>query len=282
MQHRSSVFSAGRVRAAVFAAPVLALLMAGCSSKPKADIDSSDSAEVLYNRGLAEMNAGDSKSATKTFNQVNDQYPYSVYARRAVVLSAATNYRRGQYQDAINDAKRYTTLYPTGEDAAYAQYLIGMSYFHQIPDVTRDQDQSKKAIDAMQLLVDKYPDSQYAVDGRKRLQIAKDQLAGKELQIGRYYEERHEYLAAVNRFKSVVTDYQSTREVEEALLRLVECYLALGIVPEAQTAAAVLGHNFPDSPWYHNAYNLLQKGGVEPKENQGSWISRSFRGKASG
>ena len=196
----------------------------------------------------------------------------------AMVMSAFLNFRRGQYQDAINDAQRYVTLFPASEDAAYAQYLIGESYFRQIPDVTRDQDLSRKAIAAMQVVVDKYPDSEYADDARKKIELARDQIAGKEMQIGRYYLERREYLAAVNRFRTVVEQYQTTRHVEEALYRLTECYLALGIVPEAQTAASVLGHNFPDSEWYQDSYALLNKGGLEPQENQGSWISRVFRG----
>jgi outer membrane protein assembly factor BamD len=131
---------------------------------------------------------------------------------------------------------------------------------------------------AMGEVARKYPDSEYAADANRKIEIARDQLAGKEMQIGRYYQERHEYLAAVNRFRYVVENYQTTRHVEEALLRLTETYLALGIVPEAQTAAAVLGHNFPDSEWYKDSYALLAKTGVEPQENEGSWISRAFRG----
>ena len=154
------------------------------------------------------------------------------------------------------------TLFPATDDAAYAQYLIGESYFRQIPDVTRDQDLSQKAMEAMGAVIQKYPDSEYADDARKKIEMARDQIAGKEMQIGRYYLERREYLAAVNRFKTVVQDYQTTRHVEEALHRLTESYLALGIVPEAQTAAAVLGHNFPDSEWYQDSYRLLSKGGL--------------------
>jgi outer membrane protein assembly factor BamD len=194
-----------------------------------------------------------------------------------MLMSAFLNFRRGRYQDAINDAQRYVTLFPASEDAAYAQYLIGESYFRQIPDVTRDQDLAIKAMDAMGEVVRKHPDSEYAADARSKIEVARDQLAGKEMQIGRYYLERREYLAAVNRFKAVVEEYQTTRHVEEALHRLTESYLALGILPEAQTAAAMLGHNFPDSEWYRDSYQLLAKGGLAPEENEGSWISRAFR-----
>jgi outer membrane protein assembly factor BamD len=189
------------------------------------------------------------------------------------------HFRDEDYDQTIQTARRYLALYPSSEDAAYAQYLIGESYFRQIPDVTRDQDLAKKAMDAMGEVVAKYPNSEYANDAQNKIDIARDQIAGKEMQIGRYYEERHEYLAAINRFRTVVEEYQTTRLVEEALHRLTESYLALGITQEAQTAAAVLGHNFPDSEWYQDSYKLLNKGGLQPSENKGSWISRAF-GKA--
>lgn len=277
---RSLTDSPFRRRAGVFLAPALALLLAGCMSG-KADTDdlaATEPADLLYNQGLALLNAGDRSEAREKFEAVDEQHPYSEYARRAMIMSAYLNFKRGEYQDAINDAKRYVTLFPATKDAAYAQYLIGESYFRQVPDVTRDQEMSERAILAMNEVVQKYPDSEYAEDARKKMEIARDQIAGKDMQIGRYYLERREYLAAVNRFKTVVTAYQTTRHVEEALHRLTETYLALGVVPEAQTAAAVLGHNFPDSEWYKESYRLLGKGGLEPSENRGSWISRAFRG----
>jgi outer membrane protein assembly factor BamD len=279
MRHRNPA-AAHRAAAPLLAASVAALLLAGCFGMGKKTDTSLEESppDLLYNQGLAYLNAGDTRKAAKKFDDIDKQDPYSEYARRSMILSAFLSFRKGQYQDAINDAERYVTLFPRSPDAAYAQYLIGESYFRQIPDVTRDQDLSKRAIEAMGLVVEKYPDSEYADDARKKVELARDQLAGKEMQIGRYYLERREYLAAVNRFRTVVTDYQTTREVEEALLRLTEAYMALGVVQEAQTAAAILGHNFPDSEWYHDAYALLNKGGVEPKENEGSWISRAFRG----
>ena len=168
------------------------------------------------------------------------------------------------------------TLHPGSADAAYAQFLIGSAQYDQIPDVSRDQGRTEKAIAALEEVTRKYPDSEYAQNAKHKIEIARDQLAGKEMDTGRYYLNRKDFTGAINRFKIVVTQYQTTRHVEEALERLTEAYLALGVASEAQTAAAVLGHNFPDSRWYADAYRLVKAGGFEPSENKGSWISRAF------
>jgi outer membrane protein assembly factor BamD len=265
-----------RRAAARMLVPAAALLLVACGGKkPETEVNV-DPPDVLYNQALANLDAGDARQATKKFDEIDNEHPYSDYARKAILMSAYLNFHRAKYQDAINDAERYVTLFPASDDAAYAQYLIGESYFRQIPDVTRDQDIANKAMDAMNVIVQKYPESEYADDARHKVEVARDQLAGKEMQIGRYYQERREYVAAVNRFKTVVEDYQTTRHVEEALERLTESYLALGLVQDAQTAAAVLGHNFPDSDWYKDAYRILGEAGVVPEENKGSWISRAF------
>src|SRR5690606_817104 len=173
---------------------------------------------------------------------------------------------------------RFIAQNPASPDAAYAQYIMGMSYFNQIPDATRDQERTERAIAVLQELVTKYPKSEYVLDAREKILIARDQLAGKEMNVGRFYLEKRNYTGAVNRFRDVITKYQTTRHVEEALMRLTEAYMALGITNEAQTAAAVLGHNFPDSPWYKDAYTLLESGGLQPREDRGSYISRLFSG----
>jgi outer membrane protein assembly factor BamD len=276
MIYRGFVAAKRRRVLALTLVPVLAVMVASCGKKKPEEEVVVDPPDLLYNQALADLEAGDARDAGEKFETIDKEHPYSDEARKSMIMSAFLNFRRAKYQEAINDAERYVTLFPATEDAAYAQYLIGESYFRQIPDVTRDQDLSRKAMDAMNAVIQKYPDSEYANDARQKIDMARDQIAGKEMQIGRYYLERREYLAAVNRFKMVVQEYQTTRHVEEALHRLTESYLALGIVPEAQTAAAVLGHNFPDSEWYQDSYRLLGKSGVVPEENKGSWISRAF------
>ena len=217
-------------------------------------------ADKLYNEGLFFLNnKKDYAAAAKKFEEVDRQHPYSEWARKSLIMSAYAYYESGKYEEAISAAKRYVALHPGSPDAAYAQYIIGSAYYDQIPDVSRDQQRTERAVQALD-------------------EVARDQLAGKEMEVGRYYLEKRDYTGAINRFKVVVTQYQTTRHVEEALMRLTEAYMALGIVHEAQTAAAVLGHNFPDSRWYKDAYRLVKSGGTEPSENKESWISRAFKG----
>jgi outer membrane protein assembly factor BamD len=234
-------------------------------------------ADRLYNEGLYLMDEKkDYRESAKKFEEVDREHPYSEWARKSLIMSAYAYYSAGAYDEAINTSKRYITLHPGSPDAAYAQYLIGASYFDQIPDVTRDQTGTQRAIDALEEVTRKFPNTEYAESARKKIEVARDQLAAKEMDIGRQYQKKQDFIGAINRFKVVVTQYQRTREVEEALERLTECYMALGITMEAQTAAAVLGHNFPDSPWYKDAYRLVKSGGAEPREDKGSWISKAF------
>lgn len=268
-----------RVVVITLAAAAGSVLITACQNDPDIDITKlaaeTDPPETLYNQGLANLNAGKTTEAARKFDAIDKQHPFSEYARKALVMRSFINYRNGQYQDAINGASRYLNLYPESEDAAYAQYIVGLAYSKQIPAVTQDQKPAFKTIEAMQAVITKYPDSEYVEDAQAKMRFAKDQLAGKEMQVGRYYLERKEYLAAITRFRSVVEQYPNTNQVEEALARLVETYFAMGITTEAQTAAAVLGHNYPDSQWYSDSYKLLQSGGLEPRENGNSWISRA-------
>ncbi len=259
---------------------LLAVSLGACSSFDffkKNDTAPDEPADRLYNEGLYLLNEKKSgKEAAKKFEEVDRQHPYSDWARKSLIMSAYAYYSVGDYDDCIASAQRYITLHPGSADASYAQYLIAASYFDEIPDITRDQARTEKALAALDEVIRKYPTSEYANSAKQKIEVARDQLAGKEMQIGRYYLKKKEYTGAINRFKVVVTKYQTTREVEEALERLTEAYMALGITSEAQTAAAVLGHNFPDSEWYQHAYALVKSGGVEPSENKGSWISRAF------
>jgi outer membrane protein assembly factor BamD len=264
---------------------LLALPLGGCGTgelwdkfTKKDDTFVEEPADKLYNEGLYIMNQRkDAKAASKKFEEVDRQHPYSDYARKSLLMSAYSFYSAGDYDSCIGAATRYVTLHPGSPDAAYAQYLIAASHYDQIPDISRDQGRTEKAIGALEEVVRKYPTSEYANSAKAKLEGARDQLAGKEMDIGRYYMQKRDYTAAINRYKTVVTRYQTTRHVEEALFRLTEAYMAIGIVGEAQTAAAVLGHNFPDSRWYKDAYNLVKSGGVEPNENKGSYISRAFK-----
>lgn len=258
----------------------LPLALGACaSSKDDDDLALNEiPAETLYDEGLALRAQGKLSAASKKFEELDRLYPYSEYAKKSLVNMAYLNYSRGKYTEAVSAAQRFLTLFPGSEDAAYALYIVGQSYFKQMPDITRDQSMTEKAASAFNELLQRYPDSEYAEDAEKKLRITHDQLGGKEMQVGRFYLERRNYVAAINRFKAVVLRYQTTRHVEEALFRLTESYYALGVVSEAQTAAAVLGHNFPDSVWYKNAYSLLSKGGYEPAEDTGSWISKAFKG----
>jgi outer membrane protein assembly factor BamD len=254
---------------------LLAVPLAACSKEE--DFVPDSPADLLYNEGLYLLNTKqDYKEAAKKFDEVDRENPYSDWARKALLMSAYSYYQAEDYESCVNSSKRYVALHPGSPDAAYAQYLIGASYYDQILDVSRDQARADKAIDALQEVVRKYPNSEYAIQAKKKIEMARDQLAGKEMDVGRYYMKNRDFIGAINRFKVVVTQYQTTRHVEEALERLTEAYTALGITDEAQTAAAVLGHNFPESPWYKDAYTLVKNAGREPSENKQSWISRAF------
>jgi outer membrane protein assembly factor BamD len=282
---RSDLSRLGRTLRLAAGLAVLAIPLSGCGTGAiwdkffaKDDTFIEEPADKLYNEGLFMMNdKKDPKAASKKFEEVDRQHPYSDWARKSLLMSAYAFYNAGDYDSCIGAATRYVTLHPGSPDAAYAQYLIAASNYDQIPDISRDQGRTEKAIAALEEVIRKYPTSEYAVSAKAKLEGARDQLAGREMAVGRYYMDKRDYTAAINRFKTVVTQYQTTRHVEEALARLTEAYMTIGIVGEAQTAAAVLGHNFPDSRWYKDAYNLVKSGGVEPSENKGSYISKAFK-----
>lgn len=273
---RSTGWSAGR--SLVLAASAVVLLSA-CSKNAEIDtyVEPTVPADKLYNEALANIDAGNTTQAKRKLQKLDRQHPYSAYAKKSGIMSTYLAYKSGQFGEAIAQGKRFVSLYPANKEAPYALYLVGMSYHRQMADITRDQKVAKQSYNAFNSLVERYPDSEYVEDSKRKMRIAQDQLAGKEMVVGRYYQERREYLGAINRYRVVVEKFENTRHVEEALARLTESYYALGLTSEAQTAAAVLGHNFPDSQWYKDSYALLEKGGLRPIENQGSWISRAAK-----
>jgi outer membrane protein assembly factor BamD len=213
----------------------------------------------LYSAAKRSLDSRDYEQAAKLFDEVERQHPYSVWARRAQLMSAFSYYLGRKYNDAISSAQRFVTIHPGNAEAPYAHYLIAMSYYNQIEDVTRDQAITQQASDAFGELIRRYPQSRYAADARLKLDLINDHLAGKEMEIGRFYQRSANWLAATYRFRSVVDKYQTTSHTPEALERLVECYFALGVPEEAKKAAAVLGRNYPDSYWYRQSLRLMLK-----------------------
>lgn len=254
-----------------------ALGLGACSSDDSELAFTEEPIAELYNEALNLLGEGDYAGAAKKFEDVERQHPYSVWARKAIVMSAFAYYQRREYDKTIQAGKRYLTLHPGSRDAPYAQYLIAQSYYDQIPDVTRDQSRTESALAALREVVRRYPETDYARDSRRKLREATDQLAGKQMEIGRYYLKQKSYVAALNRFKTVVKGYQTSSHIEEALMRLTEAYMAMGITSEAQTATAILGHNYPSSEWYKDAYVLLQRGGLEPREHKDSWMASVWK-----
>jgi outer membrane protein assembly factor BamD len=258
-----------------------AILLAGCGSFLGGDKevveDINETPDVTYKKAETLVDKGKFGDAAKQYENVDINHPYSQEARRAILMAAYAYYRAGKYDDAIGAADRYLALHPGTQEADLAQNIIAESYYDRVLDPKRDQTNARKALSAYDTLIQRYPESRYAAEARNRQRILRDLLAANEMVVGRYYLRHNNFLAAINRFRVVVTDYQTTEQVEEALMRLTEAYMALGIVPEAQTAAAVLGHNFPDSKWYSHAYALLGKVGLQPQEHGGSWITETWR-----
>ncbi len=245
--------------AALLVACALALPAAGCAGNKNAADTAYVARDVntLYALAKRSMDRGEYEQSAKLFDEVERQHPYSVWARRAQLMSSFSYYLARKYPEAISSARRFLTIHPGNKEAPYAHYLVAMSYYQQIEDVTRDQRITQQANDAFGELVRRYPESRYAADARLKLDLITDHLAGKEMEIGRYYQRAGNWLAATNRFRVVVDKYQTSSHAPEALHRLVESYLALGIPLEARKAAVVLGANYPDSVWYHRAYRLI-------------------------
>jgi outer membrane protein assembly factor BamD len=252
-----------------------AFALAGCAGTKDVYVDRS--VEDLYNSAMDELLDTNYTKAVKDFDEVDRQHPYSVWATKAQLMSCYTLYQQGKYDESITAADRFIQLHPGHRDVAYAYYLKALDYYIQIADVGRDQKTTQQALNALGEVVRRFPDTKYARDARLKMDLAQDHLAGKEMEIGRWYERQGDYLGAINRFKRVIDQYQTTTHVPEALERLTECYLALGLPDEARRTTAVLGFNYPGSQWYVDTYGLVTDGGAtepataRPKEG---WFGR--------
>ncbi len=235
------------------------------------------SPQAIYLDAEALLEEGRARDAGAMFAEVERLYPYSEWAKRSMLMSAFAYHEAGLYAESRAAAERYLEFFPADIDAPYAQFLIALSYYDQIVDIGRDQSNTFEALQEMRDIIERYPDSQYAKSAQLKFELALDHLAGKEMEIGRYYLARGHYTAAINRFRVVVEDYQTTTHTPEALHRLVEAYLSLGLEAEAQTAAAILGHNFQGSTWYRDSYALLTGRGLAPESTGDSWLSGLYR-----
>ena len=258
-----------------FAAAVLVIVgLSACGSDEIAYFE--QPVEDLYNEAMDQMLSNNFAAAAVAFDEVERQHPYSVWATKAQIMTAFSNYQNNQYDEAILAARRFISLHPGNRDVDYAYYLVAISYYEQISDVGRDQRMTELAFEALEEIVRRFPDSVYARDATLKINLTRDHLAGKEMEIGRYYQSSGQHIAAINRFRNIIEKYQTTSHVPEALLRLTESYLALGVTDEAQATAAVLGHNFPGSEWYQDSYALLTGVDLRPEVDGESWISRAW------
>jgi outer membrane protein assembly factor BamD len=244
------------------------LLTAGCGGRSGKNTDTAYVArdvDSLYSAAKGRLDRGDPRQAAALFDEVERQHPYSPWARRAQLMSAFSYYVARDYTKSIQSAQRFLSIHPGNKDAPYAYYLVALSYYEQISDVSRDQKITQQARQALNDVVRRYPDTRYAADARLKIDLVNDHLAGKEMDVGRSYQRSGKWLAASMRFRNVIDGYQVTSHVPEALYRLVESYLALGVPAEAQKAAAVLGQNYPRTPWYERAYELMQRHAPDTK-----------------
>lgn len=245
--------------------------LAACSSSTKEeDIVIEGSVEDLYNRASDLMDSENYKEAARFYNEVDRQHPYSTWASRAQLMAAYSYYKEREYETAIVALNRFIRLHPGHRDIAYAYYLRSLSHFEQVRDVKRDQTPADEAYKAFEEVVKRFPESRYAQDARNKMVLVQDHLAGHEMEVGRWYQRRAQYLAAVNRFQTVVSKYQTSRQVPEALHRMAESYTALGLTDEARRVASVLGHNYPSSEWYFDSYELVEKKPIDRPPTAGN------------
>lgn len=266
------------LRAGTLAAVVSMSMLAACSSTNSADkLLNPDPPDKMYAAADSMLSRGRYEDAAIKFEDLDRDHPYSPEARRAMVMAAFAYYKAKKFPEAIATGKRYSTMHPGTKEAPLAHHIVASAYYEDMNGPNRDQSNTRKALEEFKTLRTRYPESSYAKDAENKIRVCEDSLAAQEMDVGRYYQRTKSLIAAKNRFETVARDFQTTAHVEEALFRLVEVNLALGIVQEAQTAGAVLGHNFPQSDWYKSAYSLLQQGGHAPQVVGDSWLSRTFK-----
>lgn len=271
----------GRLRIKFIGAMILTLVLAACSGNaPSANRDEAlevYSPEQIFQRGEFELARDRTDDAAYYFSEIERLYPYSNWAKRALIMQVYSFHQGQDYENSRATAQRYIDFYPTDEDAAWAQYLLALSYYDQIDEIGRDQGLTFQALQALRTVIEVYPDSEYAASAILKFDLAFDHLAAKEMEIGRYYLRRGHYTSAINRFRVVVEDFQTTTHTPEALYRLIEAYLSLGLVKEAQTAGAILGYNYQSSEWYESGYKLLTNRGLKMKNFGNNWLSQIYR-----
>ena len=255
-------------RTLVLTLPLAFSLLAACAEKEKYVERPVDQ---LYNEGMAQMQREFYRDAARAFEEVERQHPYSVWATKAQLMAAYAHYQNNRYDDAVVALERFISLHPSNPDIAYAYYLKALCYYEQISDVERDQRMTDLALSTLKEIVARFPETRYARDAKVKIDLTIDHLAGKEMEVGRYYLKRGNYLAAINRFKVVVDKFQTTTHVPEALHRLSEAYTALGLYDEARRTAAVLGHNFPGNDWYMDSYEMIEEKPVRPRKVEKVW-----------
>jgi len=253
------------------------LTVTSCSSdkdRAPGELTPQKPVEEMYNKAQRSLKDEDYAVASKNFDEVEQNYPYSDWAKRAQLMSAYAYYKNLKYDEAVTALDRFIQLHPGDESVDYAYYMKALCYYERISDVGRDQKMTELALDSLKQIVSRFPDSKYARDAKLKMDLAIDHIAGKHMEVGRYYLERKQYQSAINRFEKVVEQYQTTTHVPEALHRLVECYLSLGISAEAQKDAAILGTNYPQSQWYKDTYKLFTA--MPEKEQDKSFINKTF------
>ena len=259
---------------------LISLLFSSCSDSPNnigIGVSEDKAAEEIFNSGERELIRRRYNDAAEKFKEVERLYPYSDWAKRALIMQVYSFHKDKEYENVVSAANRFIEFHPKDKDIPYAYYLIGLSYYDQVLAIGRDQKLTQEALKIFKLIIKEYPDSEYASSSQIKFDFLKNQLASKEMEVGRYYLKRSHYVSAINRFRGIIEDFSTTSQVPEALHRLVEAYLSLGLTDEAQTAGAILGYNYKSTEWYERTFELLQSEGLQPKSSGNSWLNQMYR-----